>query len=193
MFNKISLSKLFMSKNNSIWTVTSILLIILTFHYLTKNIGEVDMLIENSGVFAPIVAIAAYVILAPTPVSTDPMTIFIGVLFGPILGVLIAWVGNTLGAFTEYFIGRRIIKSVRFSDIKEKLPFGLNKLPVNSIYVLTLGRAIPVYGGKVINLMAGIYEVSTTKFLWTTVLINLIGAVLLSFGGYGLIKLIHLR
>lgn len=183
----------FSGKGEKFWTAISILLIIVIFYYMTKNIKDVDVLIRNAGVFGPLVALAAYVVFAPTPISTDPLTAFTGVLFGPVVGILIGWIGNTLGAFTEYFVGHHLSKNDRFSSVKDKLPFGLNRLPFDSPYVLIFGRAIPGYGGKVINFMSGVHDVSIKTFTWTTVLINLIGATLLSFGGYSLIRLIHLR
>lgn len=178
------------TKQEKIWTLISFILIILIFYFIAKNFHVANIIIRHTGVFGPLVAIIIYGVLAPTPISTDPITAVTGVLFGPILGILVAWIGNNLGATVEYLVGRRLGKSHRFSSIKDNLPFGLNRLPVNSPYVLIFGRAIPGYGGKVINFMAGIYEVPMKTFLWTTVVINLIGAILLSFGGYGLIGII---
>lgn len=180
-------------REEKIWTAVSLLFIVGIFYYLTKNIKYVDLLITKAGVFGPLVAILAYIVLAPTPISTDPLTAFTVVLFGPVLGVTIGWMGNNLGALTEYLVGRGVGRSDKLSFVKGKLPFGLNKLPIGSPYVLIFARAIPGYGGKVISFMAGMYEVPIKTFLWTTVLINFIGATLLSFGGYGLVKLIHLR
>lgn len=180
----------FSEKEERIWTVVTVLLIILTFYFLGKNLNFADIVIKKAGIFGPVATVVIYAILAPTPISTDPITAVSGVLLGPVLGIVVAWIGNNLGATVEYFIGKKVGRSERFSSVKDKLPFGLNKLPIESPYVLIFGRAIPGYGGKVINLMAGIYEVSFKTFLWTTVLINLVGAILLSFGGYGLLKVI---
>lgn len=187
------LRKWFSKRQEKLWIAVSIALIIVIFYFVSKNIKDIDTLIRNAGVLGPLVALLAYIVLAPTPVSTDPLTVFTGVLFGPVLGILVGWMGNNLGALTEYFVGHRLAKSERFAFIKEKLPFGLNKLPVGSPYVLIFGRAIPGYGGKVINFMAGVYDVPVRTFLWTTILINIIGATLLSFGGYSLLRLIHVR
>lgn len=188
-----ALREWFSAKEEKIWMALSLVLIAAVFIFLSKNIKAVDMLIKDAGVLGPLVAVVAYVVLAPTPISTDPISVFTGVLFGPVLGLFVAWIGNNLGAVTEYIVGRSVGRSEKLSFLKEKLPFGLNKLPVTSPYVLIFGRAIPGYGGKVINFMAGMYEVSIKTFLWTTILINFIGASILSFGGYGVVKLIHLR
>jgi len=71
---------------------------------------------------------------------------------------------------------------------ENKIPLGLGKLPVDSIPFLTFGRMIPGYGGKVISLMAGTYKVPLRRFWWTTVVTNLAGSILLSYGGLGLVK-----
>lgn len=175
---------------SKIWTVVTVLLIIFSFYFIAKNLGFADALIKRSGIYAPLVAVLIYAILGLTPISADPITAVSGVLFGPILGIFVAWMGNNIGATVEYLVGKKVGKSERFQKVKDNLPFGLNKLPISSPYTLIFGRTIPSYGGKVINFMAGMYDVSLITFLWTTLLINFVGAVLLSFGGYGLIRVV---
>lgn len=169
---------------SKVWTILTAALVIVVFYFLAKNLDFADMIIRKSGVFAPLVALGIYAVLGLTPISTDPITAISGVLFGPVLGILVSWMGNNIGAVMEYQVGKRVGNSEKFSTIKEKLPFGLNKLPISSPYVLIFGRMIPSYGGKVINFMAGMYGVSMRTFLWTTLLINVAGSILLSFGGY---------
>lgn len=116
----------------------------------------------------------------------------IGVTYGPIIGAGIAWVGNTLAAVVEYYLGHKISTSTNFEKTKEKMPFGLGKLPVNSVGFLVFGRMIPGYGGKIISILAGAYKVPIKKYIWTTALTNLLGSVLLAYGGFGLVKAIKI-
>lgn len=55
-----------------------------------------------------IVIIILYGLFAPTPITTDPLTIISGAVYGPILGVVISWLGNNVAALVEYYIGRHL-------------------------------------------------------------------------------------
>ncbi len=159
-------------------------------YFIAKNISDVETIIAKAGVAGPAVALVLYGLFAPTPVPTDSITIVCGAMYGPIYGSAIAWMGNNIAALVEYFIGRHIGKNTDFDKEKEKLPLGLGKLPINSIPVLTLGRMIPFYGSKIISIMAGMYGVKIKRYIWTSALINLSGAIMLAYGGSKLLELL---
>lgn len=174
-------------KEKTIKTVFSLFGLVaglVVLYFVAKNINDAETIISRAGVAGPAVALFLYALLAPTPISTDSLTIISGAMYGPIKGTAIAWMGNNVAAVVEYYIGARLSKTVNFEKEIKKLPFGLNKLPINSIPVLTLGRMIPFYGSKVISLMAGMYRVPTVRYIWTSALINLSGAIMFSYGGF---------
>jgi uncharacterized membrane protein YdjX (TVP38/TMEM64 family) len=177
-------------KKNKIWTVIGILILIVVVYALSRHTHLIQSILYKSGPWAPLVAVLLYPLLAPTPITTDPVTVIVGVVYGPLVGVSIAWVGNTLAALVEYYIGTKIQKITNFEKTKEKLPFGLGKMPVNSAAFLVFGRMIPGYGGKVISILAGMYKVPLKRYLWTTAATNLLGSLLLSYGGFGVVRLI---
>lgn len=181
---------MFSEKNSKVWAVLGFITLIIVFYFLAKHTHFIEVLLLRSGALAPIVAVILYPLLAPTPVTTDPITVIIGVVYGPFIGVIIAWIGNTLAALVEYFLGTKIHKITNFESAKNKIPFGLGKLPVNSVGFLLFGRMIPGYGGKIISILAGMYKVPMKRYLWTTAATNLLGSILLSFGGFGIVKLI---
>lgn len=159
-------------------------LAVFVLYLVARNIRDVETIISRAGLAGPFVAVILYGLLAPTPVSTDSITIVCGAMYGPVYGTFIAWMGNNVAAFVEYYIGRHIGQAANFDRERKKLPFGLDKLPVNSIPVLTLGRMIPFYGSKVISLLAGIYKVPIKRYLWTSAFVNFTGALMLSYGGF---------
>lgn len=181
---------MFGGKGNKVWTVIGVLIFVVVIYFLSRHTHMISTLLVRSGPWAPLVAVALYPLLAPTPITTDPITVIIGVVYGPLIGVAIAWVGNNLAAIVEYYLGMRIGKATSFKDSKEKLPFGLGKLPVNSVGFLVFGRMIPGYGAKIISIMAGMYKVPMKRYLWTSAVTSLLGSILLSYGGTGLIHLI---
>jgi uncharacterized membrane protein YdjX (TVP38/TMEM64 family) len=177
---------------NKIWTVIGILLLIIVIYLLSTHTHFIELLLHRSGAWAPLVAILLYPLLAPTPITTDPITVIMGVVYGPLIGLTYAWIGNTLAALVEYYIGTKLQKVTNFEKAKGKIPFGLGKLPVNSVGFLVFGRMIPGYGGKIISILAGMYKVPLKRYLWTTAITNLFGAIILSYGGSSLVKIIRI-
>jgi uncharacterized membrane protein YdjX (TVP38/TMEM64 family) len=174
-------------KEKTIKSVTSLVglaLGILALYFVARNMRDAEVIIAKAGAAGPAVALFLYALFAPTPVSTDSLTIICGAMYGPVYGTAISWMGNNIAALVEYYIGTRISQNTDFEREKNKLPFGLSKLPINSIPVLTLGRMIPFYGSKVISIMAGMYKVPCKRYIWTSALINLSGAIMLSYGGF---------
>lgn len=164
---------------------------VLLLFFVAKNIRDAENIILKAGVAGPAVAILLYALFAPTPVPTDSLTLICGAIYGPFYGTAIAWMGNNIAALVEYFIGARIRQDIDFEKERKKLPFGLGKLPIDSIPVLTLGRMLPFYGSKVISIMAGMYGVPYKRYIWTSALVNLTGAIMLSLGGHELFYLLR--
>ena len=136
------------------------------------------------------ISIFVYAALGTTFIPSEPLTLLIGAMFGPWVAVLVSWIGNTLAAIVEYYIGQRIGSAANFMEKKEKLPFGLGKLPVDSPWFLIGGSAIPLDGAKAISVVAGVYHVPMLRYLWTTAVTILFGSLVFSFGGFGLGKII---
>lgn len=172
-----------------IWTLVGFFVFAVIIYFLFKHTDYITEILVKSGPLAPIVALLLYTGLAPTPIPTDPITVVLGVTYGPMIGVIIAWVGNTLATLVEYYVGCSISKTANFEKQKEKMPFGLANLPIGSVPFLVFGRMIPGYGSKIISILAGAYSVPIKRYLWTSALTNLLGAIMLSYGGFGLITL----
>lgn len=176
--------------NKNINAIISLVFTALAIFLLIKYFKDIEPIILKSGVWAPLVSILLFTVLAITPISTDPITIIVGTIYGPIIGTLISWIGNTSAAFVEYYFGNKLNEFTNIGKIKDNLPFGLNKLPVSSPVFLIFGRMIPIYGGKIISIIAGIYKVPKKTYFYTTVITTFLGSLLLSLGGFHLIRLL---
>lgn len=164
--------------------IISLLLIV----YVAKNLKDTEALIRSFGLAGPLISLALFTLLSATPITTDSLIVINGALFGPLWGSLLSWTGNNIAAVTEYYLGKSICAISGFDKNKYKLPFGLNKLPVDSFWFLVLGRAIPGYGGKIVSLTGGLCNVPFKKYFLSAVVTNLIGAIILSLIGFGLLK-----
>ena len=154
--------------------------------FVTTDLNKIKAFIEQAGAWGVVISILLYAVLGVTLIPSEPLTLFIGALFGPLLATLIAGVGNTLAAFVEYYLGTHIGSATNFIDKKNKLPFGLGKLKIESPLFLVGARMIPGYGAKIVSMLAGIYRVPLLRYLWTTAIPIFLGSAIFAFGGFGI-------
>lgn len=182
-----------MSKK-SLKQIRNIVIVLLTFglpiallFFFRNDFRAIERRIPTTGIAGPLFSILLMGILSATPIPTDPIVILNGAIFGPFVGVLVSWMGNNLAAVIEYFIGQGIGQMADFDAQKKKLPFGLSKFPADSAVFLICGRFIPQVGSKIVSIAGGVYQVPFGRYLWTAVVSNLFGSILLSVGGYSLL------
>jgi uncharacterized membrane protein YdjX (TVP38/TMEM64 family) len=136
------------------------------------------------------ISLLVYALLGATPVPSEPLTLFLTAVYGPVEAVLIATTGNTFAALLEFLIGDNLGDLAGFENRKQHLPFGLSKLPINSPAFLLLGRMLPGFGSKFVSLAGGMYKVPLFTFTWTAVVSNLLGAALIAFSAFGLLNVL---
>jgi uncharacterized membrane protein YdjX (TVP38/TMEM64 family) len=174
----------------TVFTIVITLVLMVAIGYVVKNdFGKIKTFIVNAGVWGILISILLYAALGATFVPSEPLTLLITAIFGPWTAMFTSWVGNTMSAIVEYFIGQHLGNAANFLEKKEKLPFGLGKLPIDSPWFLIGGRVIPLYGAKAISVVAGAYHVPLYRYIWTTAVTVLIGSAMFSFGGFGIFSL----
>lgn len=174
---------------STIWIIFSVLIVIIAAVFFTLDLDKIKTFIAGLGAWGILVSVLVYALLGLTLIPSEPLTILTGALFGPLIATLVAGVGNTLSAMVEYYLGQGIGQATNFMEKKEKLPFGLGKLPINSPLFLIGARSIPGYGPKAVSLLAGVYHVPLVLYIWTTAIPTFVGAAIFAFGGFGLGKL----
>ena len=167
----------------------SILVMVVAAIFVAADMDQIKDFISGIGAWGVLVSIAVYALLGLTLVPSEPLTLLIGALFGPLVATLTAGVGNTLAAVVEYYLGKKIGQASNFMEQKEKLPLGLGRLPVDSPLFLIGARMIPGYGPKAVSLLGGVYHVPLARYVWTAAIPTFVGAAIFAFGGSGLGKL----
>jgi uncharacterized membrane protein YdjX (TVP38/TMEM64 family) len=175
------------SQSQSVYIlIFSVLIMVLVGVFFTQDMNKIKAFISQAGIWGIIISILIYALLGVTLIPSEPLTLFIGALFGPLLATLIAGTGNTLSAFVEYYLGTHLGSATNFVEKKHKLPFGLSNLKVESPMFLIGARMIPGYGPKIVSMMAGMYRVPLLRYLWTTAIPIFIGSGIFAFGGFGI-------
>lgn len=172
--------------------VISLLVMALAILLVTQDMAAIRGFIRTHGAAGLAVAVLIYGVLGATLVPSEPLTVLIAGIFGPLVAIFVATMGNILAATVEYYIGLKISDATSFETRRQHLPFGLGKLPVNSLGFLILGRITPGYGPKLVSLMAGMYHIPIWRYIWTTLIPTVLGSCILAFGGSGLFTLFKL-
>jgi uncharacterized membrane protein YdjX (TVP38/TMEM64 family) len=169
--------------------VFSLLIVAAAVFFISKDMEAIQKYIIEHKTTGLIVAIAVYGILGASLVPSEPLTVLIGALFGPWIATFIATFGNMLAALVEYYIGHRVGFATDFEKNRQNLPFGLNRIPVESPIFLILGRMVPGVGPKLVSFLGGVYHVPLFRYLWTAAIPTAIGAAIFAFGGFGIFNL----
>jgi len=174
-------------------TILTILLSLVIFagltFFLAHDMDRFQSLIRQSGLAGILIGLVLYTLLGATVIPSEPLTMLFGALFGPLAATVIAGTGNVLAAVVEYYIGSKLAGAGGFVERKEKLPFGLGRLPVDSPVFLIAGRMVPGARPKLISVLGGCCRVPMVRYLWTTAIPTYIGAALFAYGGFGLQRL----
>lgn len=178
------------SIKNTLIVFASFGVAIFCVYYVARNRDSVEAFIRQLGPAGPLASLALYAVLGLSPVPADPLTLINGAVFGPLGGGALAWAGTTIAALVEYYMGTRIAGAAKFERRRAELPWGLDRLPVESIWFLVGGRTLTGVGSKFVSYMSGIYRVPLRRYLWTTALAMLFGAALFALGGFGLLNIL---
>ncbi|GAP21998.1 TVP38/TMEM64 family protein [Leptolinea tardivitalis] len=179
------------ANREKILRILAVLSIILLMSFVASHysFAAIQNFIQKYEQFTIVISLTLYAILGATPIPSEPLTIFISSLKGPIYALVIATVGNTLAALVEFYIGGSLGDISDFEKRKKKLPFHLGELPIDSPILLLLGRMLPGFGPKFISIICGVYKIPLFTYIWTTMVSNVVGAAIVAYGGYGLINL----
>jgi len=155
------------------------------------DVSQLKGFLQKYEQFGVAIVLLVYAILGVTPVPSEPVTLLVLAWKGPVAAILLATVGNTLASLVEFYIGDGVDNLTDFEKKKEKLPFHLGQLPINSPAFLILARMLPGFGSKFVSIVSGVYKVPMFTYLWTTVVANLIGETIFVLSSYGLIRLLR--
>lgn len=166
----------------------ALFIIVALIFAFTFKVTEIKGFLQQHEKFGVIISLFVFVLLGVTPVPNEPVALLVLAWQGPVVAILIATMGNTLAALLEYYIGGNISDITNFEKKKEKLPFHLGRLPVNSPAFLLFARMLPWFGPKLVGYVGGVYQVPLFTYMWTAFVANLSGSVLLVGASYGIIK-----
>ena len=163
-------------------------LVIIVIVSINFDLPHVQSFINQHQNLAVLISLFIIFLSGLALIPTIPLTLFTSVLVGPLESTIITTLATCLAALVHYQLGKQLGDVVNFNEKKARLPFRLGNLPLKSPLFLLLGRIIP--GGPTgLSFVSGAYGVPFFLYLWTTLVMSLLGSALIAFGGFGLFSL----
>ena len=151
------------------------------------------------GQWAALGSIVLMVVHSFLPFPSEIITLANGMVFGPVWGSAISWVGAMLGALSTFGLVRLLGRPFVFRMLSE---YQLRRLSewssVQGGAALLIGRLIPVIAFNLLNYAAALTGISWWTFIWATglgilpltVLLNVFGASILTMKAWNWVWLL---
>jgi len=131
--------------------------------------SHIKQFIGSAGIWGVGASIGLMVLHSFVPFPAELVAITNGMIYGPIWGTVITWVGAMLGAFAAFglarVLGQRFVRQV----LTEKNAQNVDDwVASHGPGALLFSRFIPVIAFNLINYAAGLTKISWWHFAWTT-------------------------
>ena len=156
---------------------------------LDNTVEGTVALIRSWGAWGVLGSIGLMVAHSFLPFPAEIVTIANGMVYGPVWGTVITWVGAMLGASAAFglvrLLGRPFVQ--RFLPSRHQQQLAVWSRERGGVSLL-IGRLIPLIAFNLINYAAALTEISWWTFLWATgigilpltILLNVVGDQMLT-------------
>ena len=149
-----------------------------------------EAFVDRFGQWSFVLAPLLMIVVAIVPIPAEFPAMLNGMIFGPLIGTTITWLGAIVGAWISFELARRFGRPVTERFVKSTLLERTDRVVDSAGWpgLLTL-RLIPVVAFTALNWGAGLTAVPRWTFLWTTTLGILPGAIVFTASGTGVAAL----
>ena len=149
-----------------------------------------EAFVDRFGAWSFVLAALLMIVVAILPIPAEFPAMLNGMVFGPLIGTTITWLGAIVGAWISFELARRFGRPLTERFVKSALLERANRVVDSAGWpgLLTL-RLIPAVAFTALNWGAGLTTVRRWTFLWTTTLGILPGAIVFTVSGTGVAAL----
>lgn len=149
-----------------------------------------EALVDRLGPWSFVLAPLLMIVVAILPIPAEFPAMLNGMIFGPLIGTTITWLGAIVGAWISFELARRFGRPLTERFVKSTLLERTDRAVDSAGWpgLLTL-RLIPAVAFTALNWGAGLTTVPRWTFLWTTTLGILPGAIVFTVSGTGVAAL----
>ena len=150
-------------------------------------LSNIGVWIGDLGPWAYIIAPVVMAVVSVLPVPAEAPAMANGMLFGPVVGSLITWIGAMAGASISYEIAAAWGRPLAGRMVGRSALVKVDRVVEGARWWdLLVVRFIPVVAFTALNWGAGLFAVPRARFLWTTAVGIIPGVVLFTSSGVGL-------
>ncbi len=131
---------------------------------------EIQQHVSNTGIWAPATYLVAMIIATQFPIPRTIWTIAAGLLFGPVLGSVLALTGLTLSALLSHqLVGKLGERWIRTEEARDPRLHVLQEIIEERGWIVTLGlRMVPAVPFSLLNYACALANVPRLGFLFAT-------------------------
>lgn len=135
--------------------------------FFAWDVEDIEVFMGKWGAWSVIGSIVLMVLHSFVPLPAELIAIANGMMFGPIWGVVVTWVGAMIGAGCAFAMARYLGKPLgrRFISGRRWHEFASWQARPST---LLLVRLTPIVSFNMVNFAAGLTGVGWRPFLWTT-------------------------
>jgi len=157
-----------------------------------RSLRAVTDYIRSFGGLSAAVAILLMVLHSFVPFPAEFVGMANGMLFGPLWGTVVTWVGAMLGAWLAFGLARACGRPFLHRLVRERQLAALNRLVLQGgTPALLFSRFVPVISFNLINYAAGLTALSWWSFTWATGIGILPLVILVVLAGDGMLSGVH--
>ncbi len=128
-----------------------------------------EAMVEDAGPWAPLIAIAAMVIVSFLPLPAETVAIANGMVFGRLYGFVLTWIGAMVAAFLAFCLARWLGRPLVYRFIPNKMLSRFEQaVERRGAPFLLFVRMIPLVPYTVVNYGSGLSPVRMRTYLWTS-------------------------
>ncbi len=149
-----------------------------------------EAFVDRFGPWSFVLAPLLMIVVAILPIPAEFPAMLTGMIFGPLSGTTLTWLGAIVGAWISFELARRFGRPLTERFVKSTLLERADRVVDSAGWpgLLTL-RLIPAVSFTALNWGAGLTTVPRWTFLWTTTLGILPGAIVFTVSGTGVAAL----
>ncbi len=146
--------------------------------------------LSDAGVWAYVLAPLATAAVAILPIPAELPAITNGMLFGPLVGTAITWGGAMLGAVVSFELARWLGRPAAERVLSRSALARADSIASDAGWAgLLLARLVPFIAFTALNWGAGLTRIPRGRFLWTTAVGILPGAIVFTATGWGMTRI----
>ncbi len=147
--------------------------------------------VEGSGQLIYVAAPLFTVAVAVLPIPAEIPAVLNGMVFGPIWGSLVTWISALIGAQISFELARRFGRPLGERLLPRRVLARADGLVESAGWpALLVLRLTPTVAFTAVNWASGLTRLPRTRFVWTTAVGILPGAVAFTTTGAGLLALL---